>query len=225
MSRRATRLPSLAAAPLGALAAALLGALAATQVAAVTIDFEGLPSASDVAAAALPGVDVSTALVLSESDVELLLGFAATGTWNTTPGGSQGLLNTLAPSVSFSFSVPVLSFSVNVLGLPGLAGTPQAVLLEAYEGATRTATVVSNISRFGDSGFHEDTLAVVGAGITQVVLTPVSAVACPQILCFDTGPTTSFFVDDVSFAPVPEPGTGLLVLAGLAGLALRRSRG
>lgn len=203
----------------------LLLGLSAARAGAVTLDFEGLPVGSNVAAASLPAVQVSSALVVDEAFVEAVLGFPATGTWNTSPGGSQGLLNTLGAQITFTFPTPVTSFAVEVLGLPSGSGSPQRVLLEAFDGADREASVVSNVSRFGDSGLHEDTLAVAGGLFTSIRLTPIVEVPCPQLLCFEASSfTTSFFVDDVRFEPVPEPGTALLVGFGFVSMGVRRAK-
>jgi hypothetical protein len=187
-----------------------------------TLDFDALVSGTAASAASFPGVSVDDALVLSEADIDFLLGFDATGTFATS--GTQGIVNTLGAAITFDFDLRVRSFSVDVLGLPGLSGDPTTVLIQAFDGAVPVALDVANLGLVGDSGFPEDRLAIFEAsGFTRVVL--FAGVPCAGPLCFELGPPTSFFADTVSFDPVPEPGTALLLGAGLAELARRRRRG
>jgi hypothetical protein len=204
------------------LAAVLALGLGAREAGATTIDFEGLPSLTDVAAASLPGVGISTALVVSQGDANLLTGFD-TSKWATS--GVQGLLNTLAPSIELTFSAPILAFSVNVVGLPDVGGFQQ-VLLQAYRGADLVAISVTDPTVLGDSGFAESLLSVAGLNIDRILLSPVSSALQNGVPIFTLGTTTSFFADDVSFTAVPEPAALTLVLLGLGGLALRgRTKG
>src|SRR5687767_11476606 len=83
-----------------------------------TLDFDALVSGTAASAASFPGVSVDDALVLSEADIDFLLGFDATGTFATS--GTQGIVNTLGAAITFDFDLRVRSFSVDVLGLPGL---------------------------------------------------------------------------------------------------------
>lgn len=203
---------------LGLAAGMLLGSGTAG---AMTIDFEGLPSLSDVASASLPGVTISTALVASEADAGVLTGFD-TSKWATSD--VNGLLNTYQPSITFTFGVPVTAFSVNVVGLPDGLGSHQQVLLQAYRGATLVGLDVSDPDALGDSGLAEALLAVAGSSIDRVVLSAVTYSIQNGLPCFAPGDVSSFFADDASFTPVPEPGTAALVLAGLAALGARRAR-
>jgi hypothetical protein len=79
------------------------------------------------------------------------------------------------------------------------------------------ATAVSDPTQIGDSGLHEQRLAIGGAAFTSVRLGALAA-ACDPADCFAPQGGT-VFADGATFAPVPEPGTLALVALGLAALA------
>lgn len=214
MTRIARR--SRAARPLAArlpLYAAAFALLAAAPAGALQLDFDALPDLSDAAAASLPGVSLSPALVLSEASVEALLGYVPGGTWATSP--EQGILNALGPVITFSFPVPVTSFAIDVLGLPS-DGVTLPIALAGYVGDELVASAVSDPSALGDSGLHEQRLALEGAAFTSIRLGAL--VECDGEACFADFSST-VFADCATFEPVPEPGTLALVALGLAGLA------
>ncbi len=184
--------------------------LASLPARATDVGFDDLPSLSDVAAASLPGVSVSTALVASESDVESLTTIPATGTFATS--GVNGLLNTYAPSITFTFAVPVTSFSIDILSIES-DGVTLPVLLQGFDGANPVESATSDPALIGDSGYHEQRLSIAG------LFTSVS-------LSVESSATTTFWLDSAAFTPVPEPGTLALAGAGLALLSgLARGRG
>lgn len=209
-SRAVRRLTARLPLPLWAVA---LGLLAAGPARALDLGFDALPDLSDAAAAALPGVSLSPAQVLSEASVALLLGYVPAGTWATSP--EQGILNSLGPVITFSFAVPVESFSIDVLGLPS-DGTTLPIALLGYAGDVPTASAVSDPLVIGDSGLHEQRLALAGGAFTSVRLGAL--VACDLEACFADVAST-VFADSATFAPVPEPGSLALVALGLAALA------
>ncbi len=187
---------------------------------AATIDFEGAASGSDAAAIATPGASISGGLVLSETFVTALLGYPAAGTWNTTPGGANGALNTLGAEIAIDFGIAVSALSVDVLSLPDAAGDPGRVLLLAFAGANLVAFDLSDPLALGDSGLPEDTLAVSAAGITRALLCAPSL--NDPMTCLAPGIPTTLWIDQVKFEAVPEPST--LVLTGLALAAFAAGR-
>jgi len=199
------------------LLALLLALPAAGPARAATIGFEPDEGYADLTdAAAVPHADValSSAQVLSETSVALLLGHDAAGRWATS--GSQGILNSLGPVITFTFPVPVDSFAIDVLGLPS-DGTTLPIALVGFVGDVPVATAISDPSQLGDSGLHEQRLAIDGAHFTSVQL-GAWIEGCDALTCF-AGIGGTVFADSATFAPVPEPGTLALAALGLAALA------
>ena len=219
---RSWRWRRVACAPMWALALGGLLGLGASPGAAsaLTLGFDDAPSLSDAAAFPFPGVHIGGALVVSEADAATLTGLPQAAFSSL---GGNGLLNLLAPDgIGFDFGTPVSDFSVDVLALYGDQGKPQQVLLQAFRGAALVASDVSDTSLLGGGGLPLDRLAVTADGITRVLVSPISLGSCGSLLCATLGPSSSFLLDDASFSPIPEPGSVLLLAAGLLGLALRR---
>jgi hypothetical protein len=198
-----------------------IGVLVGAQGArAATLTFDDLASLSDVAAASYPGVNISTALVVSEADAATLTGFD-TSHWATSD--PNGIFNTLASSVTFDFSSPVSAFSIDVVGLPSVGGYQQ-VLLSAYRGNTLVDVDLSDPGALGDSGFAEALLSVAALNIDRIVLAAVVPSIMNGVPCFALGDPGTFFADNATFTPVPEPAGAALLLLGLAGVAARGLR-
>lgn len=200
-----------------------LGAIIAMPSIAATIDFEAAAPGSDTALLGSPGATIHGGLVLSEAFVTALLGYPAAGTWNTTPGGANGALNTLGSEITIDFDLAVAALSVDVLSLPDAAGDPGRVLLLAFAGANLVAFDISDPLAVGDSGQPEDVLTVAGAGITRAVLCAPSS--NDPMACLTPGIPTTLWIDQLRFEPVPEPSTLLLTGLTLAAFAAgRRNR-
>lgn len=204
-------------------AAALLGGLVAEPARAGTIDFEDGAPGSDAATLPASGVSITGALILDEALVETLLGYPASGTWNTTPGGTNGAINTLAAEIALAFDIPVSFVGVDVLSLPDDAGDPGDVLLVAFDGDDPVASVRLDpaTAAIGDSGQPEGRLTIFAESISRAVLCVPDPDA--PFACLAPGRVTSFWIDGIDFTPVPEPGTAALLGLALAVIARRRT--
>lgn len=187
---------------------------------AALVDFEAGTPGSDTASLAAPGVSIEGGLVLSETLAQFLTGIPAVGTWNTTPGGSQGAMNTLDAVITLSFATPVTSLSVDVLALPGAAGDPVSILLLGTDLGFGVADSLDPASGSpGDSGLPEATLSIGGAAISFAILCAQDPGAPGT--CLAGGEPSTFWIDQLAFTPVPEAGTAILVGMMLGGLAVR----
>jgi len=187
--------------------------------------FDDLPSGSAASAGALGDLSVLDALVLSEADTAFLLGVDTAG-WATS--GDQGLLNSLQPVVDFLFDATITLFRLSVVALPGPSGDPVPVVVQGFSGETRVATVLSDVSRGDDDGFHDDWLQIqddtLGFDRVRVfaALGPCSGDDC------EVGTTSSFFADTVKYVRgeprgLPESGVAAFAMATLAGFVAWRT--
>lgn len=104
------------------------------------------------------------------------------------------------PSFSMLFSTPVASVSAAFAGVD----EPANVRMLAYDGATLVGTAIGSVTT------GQFTLLLTAPRITRV------DVAAGWYLDWVA-------VDNISFAPVPEPGRGLLLLMGATMLVLLRA--
>ncbi|HEY8495271.1 MAG TPA: hypothetical protein VIN04_15360 [Myxococcota bacterium] len=203
------------------LLAALLLAIVPAGSQAASVTFEGLPVGSDAELLDLDGVSISGGIVLDEATVEVLTGFPAAGTWNTTPGGAQGLLNVLAPRLTVTFHAPVRSFALHALTLPDAAGAPAALALLDANG---DPWLLFEPDAPGDSGFPEHAISVgplAGQSFTGFTLCLADRTSGA---CLEPGLTTSIWIDDLVFEPVPAPAALALTGLGLVAAAWRSRR-
>lgn len=188
---------------------------------AAVVDFESTPSGADAATEATPGISIDGGLVLDEGLIAILLGYPAAGTWNTTPGGSKGVLNSLSGIITLEFAVPVSLLEIDVLTLPDAAGDPGSLLLIGTDGALDVSAALDpGATPPGDSGLPEGRLTIAGTAITRAVLCP-QALANPGT-CLDPAEPTTFWLDQIRFEPIPEPATALLLGLTLGALAAHR---
>jgi hypothetical protein len=111
------------------------------------------------------------------------------------------------PSIRITFTVPVISISLDFLGID--AGLSADVSLTAYNGLSVLGTVVAA----NCAVICQQTLNFTAASITHVNFTPGSVADWVA-------------VDNISFvSDVPEASTISMLALGLAVLALRRPRG
>jgi hypothetical protein len=190
--------------------------LAAGAAGAATIDFENLPPGTTLAtqysglgvtftANAFGGAPwaANTDMTIVDSggsDVGAL-GTPALVAGNVLRSFSAWLFEDGQASFRMQFELPVTSVSVDFAGVD----TPSAVSLVAYDGASLLGSVSGSTQ-------GQFTLAFAAPRITHVAVAP--------------GATFDWVaVDNIVFAPVPEPGRALLLALGAAALALARYSG
>ena len=209
--------------PLSAVAAAL--SLVSVHASAVTIDFENLAVGSVLsnqysgigavfAGNAFSGAGSSTSGAAWASNTDMTVVSSAgsdvgiLGAPSLVSGNVLGSFNGWLgedgdPSFSILFSTPVTSVSADFAGV----STPADVRLFAYNGANLLGSVAGMTA-------GQLTLSYSAGSITRVAITPGS---------FDDWAA----VDNIVFAPVPEPASyGMMVLGlGLLGLVRRKRDG
>ena len=106
-----------------------------------------------------------------------------------------------------NFSTPVNSVSLTFAGLGGAQFAPHSRLF-IYDGALLLATLAASLP---NANVGQSTLSYTAAHITRVAVAPGSS-------------NDWVAVDNLVFAPVPEPGTYGMMALGLAALAWARRR-
>jgi hypothetical protein len=182
---------------LGAFALVIVGVLPAS---ADVIDFETqAASAGNFITAADPALTIGPATFTGGQLLQSELGLPAdqTGVYATAVFGI-GEINPL----TIDFSIPVNGFSVVV----------------ANGGAAQNYTVTSNV---GD--VVTKSLPVAGAGGAATFALSGTDISTVSIAASTPGISAgwNFAVDNVTFTPAPEPGSGWLLLVVWAGVALR----
>jgi hypothetical protein len=191
----------------------LLAARSAAATSAPTlIGFVGFPAFLSPGSA-VAGIVVSPeGGILDEASLALITGIdfppstvATSGT--DVPG------NVYSSNLTITLATPATEFSVQTIGSL-ISGSPGTITVTAYDGALPVGSDSSDPLLIGDSGSLEDLLAVShAAGFPSIVFSP------------EVGGASSFPLDDLSFTPLPEPGSWTLIVPGLFALLAMGRRG
>lgn len=190
-----------------AIAVAVLGAEA--SAATVTLTFDGVPSAGGTG----PATIVESGYTISGTPDS----YVTPGTVHLDDSGTG-----LNSWVGISGPVPFNPIQVDVTGLTGGLGvTYDNVYFEGYQGGGLVATQVYASPQDGT------TVAVTfGSGFTNLDSLVIGVVR-PDPSLLDLGdpfcaPCGHVNIDNLVLAPVPLPASGVLLLAGLTALGVRR---
>jgi hypothetical protein len=179
----------------------------------------GVPAGIGALTASIPITGFPLDLVTG-LDVDLANGagsFAAPGPSQTGPasvaGGALGGAMPISGTVATTGLVPI-SFSLSVVGVGGTQDEGDIVLYGAPWTVGDATVTLSDQTVFALSGSQTGALGAIGSQTVLVTPLRIDAYGLSEIPVF--GRLTLNFV--------PEPGTGLLVAAGLLGLPARRQR-
>jgi hypothetical protein len=171
-----------------------------------TITFEDQPVGFNASFLAAPGVTATLNAIDQGNGLSGISDGNIIGSiygFNTTPSG-RNWLGFAGGSAIFDFTVPVQSFGVY---LTGLQTTYTSSLTIAF---TDNQSEVLNLPVNVSGGAQYFGFTDAGASITRIQIANIS--------------NDGWGIDDITFTPVPEPGTMLILSSGLLGLLVFRNR-
>jgi hypothetical protein len=169
---------------------------------ATTFDFEGLTDGDTVTNQfAAQGVTISNGTILTAG--------VSLNEFELPPKSGSNVLSDSGSPLSFSFTIPVLSFG-------GLFTYLVPTTVSAFDAGSNllgsvTSAFSSSLALSGDAGSSPNELLQL-AGIGNIARVDITGDPAGG----------SFVVDDVQFSAIPEPGTLLLTGSILAFFVMRR---
>ncbi len=130
---------------------------------------------------------------------------------NSTPNGTNGLLENSSTRKLLRADIAGGTDSVSI-DLGDFGGDPDRLILEAY--TVTNVLIGSTFLNIDAAFFGMETLSLAMAGISYVKFGST----------FPSTGGSSVYADNFTYAAIPEPSTGLLLMTGLLGLAYRQRR-